>query len=286
MPDIDYWIREIGRVGKLLHEQGAAEGGAGNISLFLPSDTTGLRGFCLARFPRVGEYHLPSGVRLPHGTLLITGTRRRLRDIIEAPDSVLAAIQIEPGGSAWLHRSKNHRVEPTSEVDSHIGVHAVQLAGAPQISAVVHAQPPNITYLTHIPEYRDQGRFNRQLYRWQPETIAMLPHGVRVLKFETPGTPHQGELTQDAMVKHKIVVWAKHGVIARSTAGPMEALDLIEYVEAAATYERFDIQAGRPADGLTLDEMRAIAKRFNISAPILDLMPEDILGTSAVPAGT
>ncbi|CAN5545768.1 hypothetical protein BH23CHL2_BH23CHL2_36230 [soil metagenome] len=98
-----------------------------------------------------------------------------------------------------------------------------------------------------------------------------------MLKFETPGTPHQGELTQDAMVRHKIVVWSKHGVIARSTEGPMEALDLIEYVEAAATYERFDIQAGRPADGLSLDEMKAIAKRFDIHAPVLDSMPAELL---------
>lgn len=285
MPDIDYWIQEIGRVGKLLHGQGAAEGGAGNISLFLPAETTGLRGFCLARFPRADDYFMPGEVRLPHGTLLVTGTRRRLRDILDEPDAVLAAIQIETDGSAWLHRSKNHNVSPTSEIDSHIRIHATQLAGAPRISAVVHAQPPNITYLSHIPEYRDQGRFNRQLYRWQPETIAMLPNGIRVLKFEIPGTSHQGELTEDAMVRHQILVWAKHGVVARSTEGPMGALDLIEYVEAAATYERYDIQAGRPADGLTLDEMRAIAQRFQVTAPILDTMPHDILGKSAVAAG-
>ena len=280
MPDIDEWINEIGRVGAILHGMGAAEGGAGNISLFLPAETTGLRGFCLARFPRAGEYHLPGGVSLPHGTLLVTGSRRRLRDILTQPDTALCAIQIDQDGSSHLHHAKHQNIEPTSEIDSHIGIHGVQLAGAPKVSAVVHAQPPSTTYLTHVPEYRDQARFNRQLYRWQPETIATIPHGIRLLKFETPGTPHQGELTQDAMVRHKIVVWSKHGVIARSTEGPMEALDLIEYVEAAATYERFDIQAGRPADGLSLEEMKAIAKRFGINAPVLENMPADILGAN------
>ncbi len=277
MPDIDEWIHEIGKVGDLLHQMQAAEGGAGNISLFLPAETTGLRGFCLARFPRDREYRLPGDVSLPHGTLLVTGSRRRLRDVLTQPDTALCAIQVESDGTSYLHHSKNQVIEPTSEIDSHIGIHAVQLAGAPKVSAVVHAQPPNLTYLTHVPEYRDQGRFNRQLYRWQPETIAMIPQGIRLLDFETPGTPHQGGLTQDAMVRHKIVIWAKHGVIARSTEGPMEALDLIEYAEAAATYERFDIQAGRPADGLSLDELKAITARFEIHAPVLDNMPSDIL---------
>lgn len=284
MPDIDLWIDEIGKVGKILHEMRAAEGGAGNISLFLPSETTGLRGFCLARFPRHGPYNLPDDINLPHGTLLITGTRRRLRSIAEDADAVLCAIQIEPDGSSFLHRSKKHNVEPTSEIDSHVAIHATQLAGAPRISAVVHAQPPNLTYLTHLPEYRDQGVFNRQLFRWQPETIAMIPNGIRVLPFEIPGTQRQGELTMDAMTRHQIVVWSKHGAVARSTKGPMEALDLIEYAEAAATYERFDIQAGRPADGLSLKELRAIAKRFEVNAPILDNMPEEILGRSGATA--
>ena len=280
MPDIDEWINEIGRAGDVLHRMGAAEGGAGNISLFLPAETTGLRGFCLARFPRAREYRIPGDVKLPHGTLIVTGSRRRLRDTLTQPDTALCAIQVESDGSSYLHHAKNQVIEPTSEIDSHVGIHGVQLAGAPKISAVVHAQPPNLTYLTHVPAYRDQARFNRQLYRWQPETIAMIPHGIRLLEFETPGTPHQGELTQDAMVRHKIVVWSKHGVIARSSEGPMEALDLIEYAEAAATYERFDIQAGRPADGLSLEELKTIAKRFDIHAPAIDSMPPDLLKAS------
>lgn len=277
MPDIDGWIQEIGRTGELVHEMGAAQGGAGSISLFLPSETTGLRGFSLARFPRSGPYRLSGDNRLPHGTLLISGTRRRLRDIQGNPDSVLCAIQIEPDGSAWLHRSKKHDVEPSSEIDSHANVHAVQLSGAPRISAVVHAQPPNLTYLTHIKDYRETGVLNRQLLRWQPETIAMIPNGIPVVPFETPGTARQGQLTRDAMVRHQIVLWAQHGVIARSRQGPVAAFDLIEYAEAAARYEFMDLQAGRVASGISFDEISAIAKRFNVNAPVLDQIPKSTL---------
>lgn len=277
MPDIDFWINEIADVGTLLHDMGAAEGSAGNISVFLPEETIGLRGFCMARFSRAAEYNLGRDINLPHGTLLISGTQRRLRDIKDNPDAVLCAIVIEPDGSTWLHRSKKFNVQPTSEIDSHAGIHSVALAGAPRVSAVVHAQPPNLTYLTHLKEYREPARFNRQLLRWLPETIAMIPNGIRILPFEIPGTPRQGALTRDAMVRNRILVWAKHGVIARSMAGPMEAFDLIEYAEAAATYERFDLQAGRVADGLSLDELRAICQRYKVTAPILDKLPEDVL---------
>lgn len=278
MPDIEGWIQEIGRTGELLHEMGAAQGGAGSISLFLPSETTGLRGFCLARFPRSGTYRLSGDSQLPHGTLLITGTRRRLRDVQADPDSVLCAIQIEPDGSAWLHRSKKHEVEPSSEIDSHANVHAVQLSGAPRVSAVVHAQPPNLTYLTHIREYRETEVLNRQLLRWQPETIAMIPQGIPVIPFETPGTARQGQLTRDAMVRHQIVLWSQHGVIARSTRGPVAAFDLIEYAEAAARYEFMDLQAGRVAEGISLEEISDIARRFNVAAPILEQIPKKTLG--------
>lgn len=277
MPEIDHWINQLGRTGQLLHQMGAAEGAAGNMSLFLPEETMGLRGFNLARFPRMREYSLPDGVRLPSGTLLITGSGRRLRDVLEQPDAVLCAIVVDDDGSTWLHRSKKYEVEPTSEIDSHAGIQSVVLAGVPKIHATVHAQPPDLTYLTHIPAYRDGDQFNRQLLRWLPETIVTLPEGFRLLDFEIPGTPEQGKQTRDAMNWHRFVVWAKHGVIVRSRKGPVDAFDLIEYAESAASYERLDLQCGRLADGLSVEDLRAICKRFDLKAPVLDDLPEDTL---------
>jgi rhamnulose-1-phosphate aldolase len=274
---VDQSIVEIGDVGQALHRMGAAEGSSGNISFFLPDDTPGLRGFCLGRFPRAGAYPMPMGANLPAGTLLVTGTGRRLRDVLERPDETLCAIEIETDGTSWLHRSKQYNVEPTSEIDSHVAIHEALLAGVARSHAIVHAQPLNLTYLTHIPEYRDQARFNRQLLRWDPETIVTVPNGFRVLSFETPGMREQSEHARDAMHRHVLAVWSKHGVLARSFGGPMAAVDLIEYAESAATYEVIDIQAGRPANGLSLEELRAICERFNVSSHALEGLPEELL---------
>jgi len=280
MHDVEYWLGEIGEAAARLNAIDAIEGAAGNISVFLPPGTPGLDAFLSGPMPRAAAYELPGGDSLPRGVLLITGTGRRLRDAVTRSDAVLCAIAIDAGGS-WLHRDPRYGVLPTSEIDSHIGIHAAILSEhdsqAIEAHAVIHAQPPHLTFLSHIPAYRDEHQLNRQLYRWQPETLVMLPEGIRVIPFETPGTPAQGTGTVAAMLRYRLVVWAKHGVVARSPHGPLSAADLIDYAEAAAHYEVLDLHAGRPADGLTPTELHAIAARFAVNASILDTMSDDLL---------
>jgi hypothetical protein len=56
--------------------------------------------------------------------------------------------------------------------------------------------------------------------------------------------------------QHRVVLWSKHGVMARSAFSATQAADLIEYVETAAGYEYMDLvnasrgpDAGRIASG-------------------------------------
>ena len=273
----DDWMQEIAEAAQRLVQLGALEGAAGNISVFLPEETPGLAAHLSRVFVDRQQLALPSRVRLPHGVLIITGTGRRLREIANRPDAVLCAVVVDEAGSATLHRAPGHLVEPTSEIDSHVDIHAACLGGSPAPHAVIHAQPPKLTWLSHIPAYRNMARLNRQLLRWQPETIVMLPEGIEILPFETPGTPEQGVGTARAMLHHRLVVWARHGVVARSARGPLAAADLIDYAEAAATYEVNDLLAGRPADGLSLAEIRAIAVRFGVSTGLVDELPDDLL---------
>jgi rhamnulose-1-phosphate aldolase len=276
MRHIDSWIDEIGAAAARLSALGALEGSAGNISLFLPSDTLGLDALLTERFPRDHEYSMPGGNCLPPGALLITGTGKRLRDAVDHPGDVLCAL-VSDAACSWLHRASGSDVMPTSEIDSHIGIHLATLGATPALQAVVHAQPPKLTYLSHIDAYRDEPRLNRQLMRWQPETIVVLPEGISILPFETPGTQAQGDATLEAMRHHRLVIWSRHGVVARSHAGPAAAADLIEYVEAAAAYEVIDLMAGRQADGLSVAEIRAVATRFGVDTALVDRLPQDVL---------
>ncbi len=282
MPDkvrtkVQEWLDEIAEAGRSLHEMDAAEGAAGNLSLFLPPDTIGLSGLLLARMSRKRAYPVASGLNLPTGAILVSGSRRRLRDLSDNLDAALCAIEVETDGSTWLHHSDEHEVEPTSEIDSHLAIHAISLGGVARVNAVVHGQPPYLTYLSHVPEYQDDDRLTRQLLRWEPELIVNFPNGFRTLDYVTPGTPELGRMTGAAMVHHQLVVWNQHGIIVRSERSLTAALDLIEYAEAAARYEVMDIQCGRCARGLTIENLRDIAARFKVKSTILDSLPEDVL---------
>lgn len=273
---VDDWIAAMAIAAGRLAALGAVEGAAGNMSVFLPLGTPGIDSLLHNRMPPAEDASIGVDLVLPDGVLLITGTGRRLPDLVRDPDSVLCAVVFEQEQPPRLHRARAG-IRPTSEIDSHLGVHATSIAGTPRPHAVVHAQPPKLTWLSHIPAYQDEARMNRQLLRWQPETIVTLPEGIGVLPFLTPGTPAQGKSTARKMERHRLVVWSQHGVVARSDLGPEAAVDLIEYVETVAGYETLDIAAGRPARGLSLDQLRSIADRFGVSTALLDRLPESTI---------
>ena len=63
--------------------------------------------------------------------------------------------------------------------------------------------------------------------------------------------------------RHRLVIWAKHGVMARSDVSVKRAADRIEYAETAAKYEYLNLAIGEVAEGLSVDEIRAISKIFD-----------------------
>jgi rhamnulose-1-phosphate aldolase len=68
----------------------------------------------------------------------------------------------------------------------------------------------------------------------------------------------------ESLRRHRIDVWAKHGVMARSDLSVTRAVDRIEYAEAGARYEYMDLVAGGRGEGLTGAEMGAIVEAFAI----------------------
>jgi len=69
--------------------------------------------------------------------------------------------------------------------------------------------------------------------------------------------------------RHRIVLWAKHGVMARSSISVKRAVDRIEYAETGASYEYMDLLNGGRAEGLTLDELRAVVAAFDVDTTLV-----------------
>jgi rhamnulose-1-phosphate aldolase len=257
-PTFDTLVATIGAAGLRMAQLDAAEGAAGNISVFC-------RELALPRaFAPHGVIDLPVDVpALAGGSVIVTGSGRRLRDLATTPETTLCVLHVHEGGhQATLHAAAD--VRPTSELNSHLAIHNDHVARR-QITtyAVVHAQPLRITFLSHIARYTDQDTLNRSLLRWQPETIIEFPEGIGTLPFEVPGSSEQMQATVVALRDRRAVVWQKHGIVTRA-AEVGKAADLVDYAEAAARYEYLSLHLGEPSAGLSDQEIRLICERLGI----------------------
>lgn len=262
-PDLSEIIALIGEAGQRLAEIEASEGAAGNISVYLGWQVDPRR-----RFPLEETTPLPRSVsELHEGLFLVTGSGRRLREIAHDPEANLGAVRVNPDGqTATLYTSSRRLFERlTSEFNSHLAVHYDQLLRTgTNFHALIHAQPQHLTYLSHIPRYQHERYLNQHILRWQPECIVQLPEGVGLVPFLLPGSTELMQATMEKLRKHRVVVWAKHGVMARSDASVKRALDRIEYAETGARYEYLNLVNGEMAQGLTPDEIRRLCEQLGI----------------------
>jgi rhamnulose-1-phosphate aldolase len=262
-PELDDLLRMIGEAGQHVAGIEASEGAAGNISVCMrwPVEPR-------TRFPVITSLKLPQVVpELAGAYILVTGSGRRLREILDDPTSNVACIHVEEGGRIGrIYTSHHRRFETvTSEFNSHLAVHYDQTrTTGTNFHAVIHAQPIHLTYLSHIPQYQDLAYLNTHLLRWQPETIVNLPEGIGFVPFLVPSSSNLMAANIEMLRKHRIVVWAKHGVMARSDISVKRAADRVEYAETAAKYEYLNLCAGERGEGLSADDIRAICKTFGV----------------------
>lgn len=259
---------EMGDAGQRMSQINAAEGAAGNISVFvrnLPPTEEHL-------FPFWFENSIRNPISLPvtvpslvGGWVIVSGSGKRMRDIATIPEVALCLLQIQPGGETAILHTADPSLRPTSELNSHLAVHNDRVAEQNlSYHTVLHAQPLHLTYLSHIDRYGDTKALNRHLLRWQPETILEFPEGIGVSPFEIPASAEQAQQTVEILRQHRAVVWRRHGIVVRCDAGPRKAGDLVEYAEAAAQYEYLNLKAGEPSGGISDEEMRQMCQRFGI----------------------
>jgi rhamnulose-1-phosphate aldolase len=266
-PDLDDIYHDIGQAGHRLDKINACEGAAGNISVCLRWPVDPHKHFSL-----VGKIELTQTVPdLAGATILVSGSGCRLHEISDNPTANLACIVVDEGGqSGSIYTSPHKRFERvTSEFNSHLAVHNDQIASTgTDFDAIVHAQPVHLTFLSHIPRYQDQNYLNTHLLRWQPETIINLPEGMGFISFCIPSSPELMTANVECMQQHRLAIWAKHGVMARSDVSIMRATDLIEYAETAAWYEYLNLTIDEAGEGLSAEEIRSICEAFNIRQKI------------------
>lgn len=253
---------EMGDVGQRMSQINATEGAAGNFSVFVQelSDID-------SRWCDRGEISLPfHAPALSGGWVIVTGSGCRERDIAQNPERIICLLHIHKSGETAILYAVDVLVKPTSELNSHLGVHNDQVARRSlNHHAIVHAQPVHLTYLSHIDRYADTVAFNRRFLRWQPETLVEFPSGIGVLPFYVPNSVEQAQNTIEGLQNHRAVIWRKHGIVTRDDHSIRKAGDLVEYAEAAAQYECLNLQVGEPTVGLSDEELQQISLSFGIN---------------------
>jgi rhamnulose-1-phosphate aldolase len=268
-PTLDDLLADMGEAGARICEIDAAEAGAGNISVYVGWDVDDAT--IAARFPIAEEITLPlPAPALAGHVVLATGSGRRLRQIAADPEAAVGVVRVHEGGlTATLHTSPRRRFERlTSEFNSHLAVHQDQVASRGiDFQAVVHVQPPHLTYLSHIPSYRSTAAMNAAILRWEPESIVSLSQGIEVLEFMIPGSDGMQAANVAGLRGAEITLWSKHGTMSRSDLSVLRAVDRVEYAETGAKYEYMDLVVGRQAEGLTRAEITSVAREFDITSP-------------------
>ncbi len=266
-PSLAEMMGLIGEAGQRLAEIEASEGAAGNISAYIGWEIDPE-----PHFPISEPFTLPTAApELAGHAFLVTGSGRRLREISRDPEANLGFLRVEEGGyTARLFTSPNRLFQKlTSEFNSHLAVHRDQIARNDlNFHALIHAQPLHLVYLSHIGRYQNLHYLSRHVLRWQPECILNIPEGIGFLPFMLPGSPELMLATVKAMRDHRIVLWAKHGLMVRSDASVKKACDLIEYAETGARYEYLNLTNHGLADGLTPQEIQSLCAAFGVEQHI------------------
>jgi rhamnulose-1-phosphate aldolase len=195
--------------------------------------------------------------------VLATGGGRRLGGSPAIRRPRWGRTRRQSGATATCHLPRRHFRRLTSELNSHLQCTPIGPFATYPLH-VVHAQPLQLTLLSHIPEYRVPLAMSRRLFRWEPETLINLPEGIGVLEFMLPGSAELQAATLAALRRHRLVVWSKHGVMARSDESVTRVVDYIEYVETAARYELLDGSTGNRAEGLTADDLHRVVEAFAV----------------------
>ena len=257
-PRLQTVIEDAGEVAGYLWQKGWAERNAGNISV----DVTKLISFeggNLAVSPC--ESFTSSYPALAGRCYLITGTGKRMRDLPGRPGQNATLIRLSDDGSKYhILGEGEFCCKPTSELNSHMGIHqTLRDAGAPQM-AVLHTHPNELIALTHIKMYADESRLNRLLWSMHPETKIVIPEGVGLTPYRAPGSEQLEVATLEALAGRRVVIWEKHGAVAVGS-DVFEAFDLIDTLNKSAQVFFLCASAGKTPEGLTsaqIDELEDI----------------------------
>jgi rhamnulose-1-phosphate aldolase len=164
---------------------------------------------------------------------LLTGQGKYMRNVMLDPPANLALIVIDQKGARYqLLWGLSQGGKPSSELPSHLLIHAIKKISSQGLNRVVyHAHPANLIALSFVlpPDSRD---FTRALWSMMPECLMVFPEGLGVIPWAVPGGEEIAARSALLMEKYNALIWSHHGVFCAGNSFD-EAFGLMETLEKA-----------------------------------------------------
>ena len=260
-PALNAEIEKTAEVAGYLWQNGWAERNGGNITV----NVTDLVDDEIRQLPAISDVK-QIGVTLPalKGCYFYCkGTGKRMRDLARKPMENGSIIRILDDCASYVIIADN-AVMPTSELPSHLTVHARQIETGSGYKATVHTHPIELVAMSHSRKFLGKDVLTRILWSMIPETKAFCPLGLGIVRYMLPSSVVLAVETIDAIEEgYDVVMWEKHGVFAVDT-DIMSAFDQVDVLNKAAQIYMAAKSMGFEPEGMTEEQMKGMSKAFGL----------------------
>ena len=253
-------IDKIAEVAGYLWQNGWAERNGGNITV----NITELVDEEIKTLPAISDVK-QIGVTLPalKGCYFFCkGTGKRMRDLAREPMDNGSIIRILDDCASYVIIADN-AVMPTSELPSHLTVHAHLIETGSPYRATVHTHPIELIAMSHNPKMMGKDVLTNILWSMIPETKAFCPLGLGIVPYEPPGSNNLAEATLHELENYDVVMWEKHGVFAKGL-DVMDAFDQIDVLSKSAKIYINSRCMGFEPEGMSEAQMKEMSVAFNL----------------------
>ena len=259
-PALKKEVEKIAEVAGYLWQNGWAERNGGNITV----NITDLVDDEIKALPAISEVkQIGTALSALKGCYFFCkGTGKRMRDLARWPMENGSIIRILDDCASYVIIADN-RVMPTSELPSHLSVHARLIEKGSNYKATVHTHPIELIAMSHNKKFMGKDVLSNLLWSMIPETKAFCPLGLGIVPYQLPGSLKLAEETLKELEDYDVVMWEKHGVFAKGL-DVMDAFDQIDVLSKSAKIYIDSKCMGFEPDGMSQEEMAEMTKAFNL----------------------